>query len=95
VLRAFLEHLGITEPYRGEDGTVRIAGCVAAAALVSVLPFDLTAQSGGYRTLQGDHQIAVEYFHWSGHMLEATVDASGYRLVTQMQYGEAWPPIQD
>jgi pimeloyl-ACP methyl ester carboxylesterase len=71
---------------------VRIAGGVAAA-LVTLLPLDLTAQSGGYRTLQNGHEIAAESFHWAGHALEATVDASGYRLVTRMQYDEAYQPL--
>ncbi len=71
---------------------MHISGCVVAA-LVTLLPLDLSAQSGGYRTLQGDREIAVEYFHWAGHALEATVDASGYRLVTRMQYDDAWQPL--
>jgi hypothetical protein len=60
---------------------------------VSLLPLDLAAQSGGYRTLQGGREIASEYFHWSGHTLEATVDASGYRLVTRMRYDDGWQPL--
>ena len=70
-----------------------IARWLAAAALVSVLPLDLAAQSGGYRTLQGGREITSEYFRWSGHTLEATVDASGYRLVTRMRYDDAWQPL--
>ena len=71
---------------------MHVTGYVAAA-LVSLLPLDLSAQSGGYRTMQGDREIAAEYFHWTGHTLEATVDASGYRLVTRMQYDDAWQPL--
>ena len=71
---------------------MEIARCLAAAALVSVVPLDLAAQSGGYRTLQNGREIAAEYFRWNGRTLEATLDASGFRLVTRMQYDEAWQP---
>jgi pimeloyl-ACP methyl ester carboxylesterase len=72
---------------------VGIVRGVAGAALVILLPLEATAQSGGYRTLQGGRELAAEYFHWTGHTLEATVDASGFRLVTRMQYDEAWQPL--
>jgi uncharacterized protein len=72
---------------------VGIARCIAAAALVSMLPLNLAAQSGAYRTLQGSQEIAAEYFHWTGHTLEATVDATGYRLVTRTRYDDAWQPL--
>ena len=72
---------------------MRIAQCLAAAALVSVLPHDLAAQSGGYRTLAAGREIATESFRWAGHTLEATVDASGFRLVTRMQYDDAYQPL--
>jgi uncharacterized protein len=72
---------------------VRIAGCLAGAALVSALPLELAAQSGAYRTVQGGRELAAEYFHWTGHTLDATVDVSGYRLVTRTQYDETWQPL--
>jgi pimeloyl-ACP methyl ester carboxylesterase len=72
---------------------VRVVRCLAAAVLVSALPLDLAAQSGGYRTMQGGREIATESFRWTGHTLDATVDASGYRLVTRMQYDEHFQPL--
>jgi fermentation-respiration switch protein FrsA (DUF1100 family) len=75
-------------------GRVRIARLLVAAAAVTAFPVDLAAQSGGYRTMmQGGREIATESFRWTGHTLEATVDASGYRLVTRTQYDEGYQPL--
>jgi len=75
---------------------VRTATRLAAAAFaVSVLPFDLSAQSGGYRTKQHGQEIAAEFFRWSGRTLEATADVpiAGHRIVTRTSYDDAYQPL--
>jgi hypothetical protein len=75
---------------------VRTATCLAAAALaVSALPFDLRAQSGGYRTTRGGQEIAVEVFHWVGRTLEATADVpfARHRIVTRTVYDLLYEPL--
>jgi pimeloyl-ACP methyl ester carboxylesterase len=75
---------------------VRTATRLAVATLaVSALPFDLSAQSGAYRTTANGTEIAAEYFHWSGRSLEATADVpvAGHRIVTRTVYDEAWEPL--
>jgi len=71
---------------------MRVAGGLVAA-LLTLLPTELPAQSGGYRTLLNGHEIAAEAFQWTGHTLAATVDASGYRLVTRLVYDDAYQPL--
>jgi pimeloyl-ACP methyl ester carboxylesterase len=75
---------------------VRTVTCLAAAALaMSVLPFALSAQAGGYRTTRNGHEIAAEVYRWSGRTLEATVDVplTGHRIVTRTVYDAAWEPL--
>ena len=75
---------------------MRLATGFAAAALaMSALPFDLSAQTGAYKTTAGGAEIAVEYFHWSGRTLEATADVpvAGHRVVTRTVYDAAFEPL--
>jgi pimeloyl-ACP methyl ester carboxylesterase len=75
---------------------VRTATGFAAAALaVSVLPVDLAAQSGGYRTTRNGQEIAAEVYRWTGRTLEATADVpfTGHRIVTRTVYDAAYEPL--
>ena len=73
---------------------MRIAAGLAAA-LVTLLPLDLSAQSGAYRTLQNGQEVATEAFRWSGRTLDATVDVppTGHRVVTRTVYDEGFAPL--
>lgn len=69
---------------------MRMASRLAAAAFaVSMLPFDLSAQSGGYRTTRNGQELAAEVYHWTGRTLEATagVPLAGHRIVTRTMAG--------
>jgi hypothetical protein len=78
------------------DDIVHAATCLTAVALaVSVLPFDLYAQSGGYRTTRNGQELAAEVYHWSGRTLEATADVpvAGHRIATRTVYDSAYEPL--
>ncbi len=74
---------------------MRITLAVGFAMAVSLLPLDLAAQTGAYRTLLNGQEFAVESFRWSGWTLEATADvrAQGHRVVTRTTYDAAWEPV--
>jgi hypothetical protein len=66
-----------------------------AAFAVSMLPFDLSAQSGGYRTTRNGQELAAEVYHWTGRTLEATADVplAGHRIVTRTMYDSVYEPL--
>ncbi len=74
---------------------MRTAFRLAASLAMSLLPLDLSAQSGGYRTTQDGHELANEVYHWAGRTLEATADVplAGHRIVTRTVYDSSYEPL--
>ncbi len=68
---------------------------IALGLALSLLPVDLAAQSGGYRTLQNGREIAAEAFRWHRDTLDATADVpvAGHRVVTRTVYDAAGSPL--